>query len=212
MVVRVKGRLSDRGQMVSHGNSGDGVSRKFDEFPAEQLRLRRRWKGGPVLARVVALPATWPPRIPSEYRNCEVIRDRTSSNMMNEADSTFTARNGNAVLLASGTVLMISNEPLEIGISVKDSPQQLFLEISFKEDKADTTPRFEVRGEANVPSKILINMINVSAPMGGGPTEPIKLWTRGQNATIFLVLRVQTVPNGANVVSFTFYDKPEAAK
>ena len=129
---------------------------------------------------------------------------------MNEKpDCVFRASCGGASVIASGTVIPLDDSPTELSIPMGSS--ELTVRLIFETDKENTTSRTTASGTKENPSLVLLRIFNFTAPLGGGPVNPIPLW-KSPDGQVLLMLRIYSQKNGPPLIHFTFYSKPTEIK
>jgi hypothetical protein len=120
-------------------------------------------------------------------------------------DSLFRAKQGTADLIASGTIVSLDNQPLEIGIPISNT-ENLTLRLILKKDEVNKLSRWGMQTFLENPKLLELTIFNLESPLGGGPAEPLSLW-RSPDSAIVLALRIFTQPNTAPIIHFSFYKK-----
>ena len=125
------------------------------------------------------------------------------------SDCVFRGSSSGANLIASGTIIPLGDGPTDISIPMADT--ELTVRITFETDKANPASRTTANGTKENPELVFVKIINLVAPVGGGPMTPIGLW-KLPDSQVQLMLRVYTQKEGPPLIHFSFYMKPYEVK
>ena len=111
-------------------------------------------------------------------------------------------KSGSADILATGTVIAFSGNPIEIEFGVGDD--RLKIIFVFKDEEGKDSKDLRTEGKSLDDSTLQITFFNFSNPLGSGSSKPIDFGALN-NRRLYINYRIYELREGDKTLHYTIY-------